>query len=315
MAVLLRRLILALLLAVLVYGAFVVATGYRALESALGDFDWRMLGLALVLSSSNYVLRFFKWEYYLRRLGVAKIPLLDSFLVFLSGFVLTVTPGKVGEVFKSAVLQKTHGVDMALTAPIVIGERLTDVIAIVALVLVGSIGFAGGLGWAALGAGAVTLGLVLILWDRPFLALTRRLELRGTRSALLQKIHVARRSLIQVAQPNALGVPTLLSLVGWAGEGLGLYLLLRGFGVRPSGYVAVFFYATSTLAGALVPVPGGLGVAETVLAEGLAEFGGIASPVATAAMLLCRFATLWWAVIVGFVALSVLRLRFPKLAE
>jgi hypothetical protein len=30
-------------------------------------------------------------------------------------------------------------------------------------------------------------------------------------------------------------------------------------------------------------------------------------------MILVRFATLWWAVLVGFAALAVLRARFPKL--
>ena len=32
---------------------------------------------------------------------------------------------------------------------------------------------------------------------------------------------------------------------------------------------------------------------------------------ATAAMMLIRFATLWWAVLVGFGALGLLRLRYP----
>jgi hypothetical protein len=30
-------------------------------------------------------------------------------------------------------------------------------------------------------------------------------------------------------------------------------------------------------------------------------------------MILVRFATLWWAVLVGFAALAILRVRFPKL--
>jgi hypothetical protein len=32
-------------------------------------------------------------------------------------------------------------------------------------------------------------------------------------------------------------------------------------------------------------------------------------------MILVRFATLWFAVLVGFVALALLRLRFPSLAR
>lgn len=302
-----------MLLAILVYGAFVIWTGVKTLGQALADFHWGALAAALLLSSFNYCLRFLKWEYYLRLLGVPKLRTSDSFLVFLSGFVLTVTPGKVGEVFKSAVLQKTHGIDLALTAPIVVGERLTDVIAIVILVIVGSIGFAGGLLWAGLGAGAVILLLVLILWDAPVAAVLRRIERGGGKlTTYLPKIHTARTSLVAVARLRTLPLPTGLSLIGWAAEGLGLWGLLQGFGQDTKASVAMFFYATSTLAGALVPVPGGLGVAETILQGGLSELGGVPLAAATGAMLLSRFATLWWAVLVGFAALGLLRLRFPR---
>src|SRR5207248_2162695 len=83
------------------------------------------------------------WELYLRRLGV-RIPLRDSFGIFLSGFSLTVTPGKIGEVLKSYLLREVHGVPMARTAPIVIAERLTDLVALAALALVGVGALAGG---------------------------------------------------------------------------------------------------------------------------------------------------------------------------
>jgi uncharacterized membrane protein YbhN (UPF0104 family) len=65
------------------------------------------------------------------------------------------------------------------------------------------------------------------------------------------------------------------------------------------------------LAGALVPLPGGLGVVEGLLREQLVQLDHIPEGAATAAMMLIRFATLWWAVLVGFVALGILRVRYP----
>src|SRR5262245_21563385 len=123
--------------------------------TSLARFEWLAFAAALGLSCVNYWLRFQKWQYYLRRLGISGIPALDSLLVFLSGFVLTVTPGKLGEVFKSVVLAKTHGVPVARTAPIVIADRLIDVIGIVLLILLGGASFPGGLPWALAGVGAV----------------------------------------------------------------------------------------------------------------------------------------------------------------
>jgi uncharacterized membrane protein YbhN (UPF0104 family) len=75
----------------------------------------------------------------------------------------------------------------------------------------------------------------------------------------------------------------------------------------------VFFYATSTLVGAIVPVPGGLGVTESALQGQMHEVGHVSQATSTAAMMLVRFATLWFAVLVGFVALTALKRRYKGL--
>jgi uncharacterized membrane protein YbhN (UPF0104 family) len=309
----LRRILGAMLLGVLVYGAFVLYTGLHKIQESLSRFHWASFALALGLASSNYFIRFAKWQYYLSRLGVRGVAWLDSLLVFLSGFVLTITPGKVGEVFKSAVLARTHDVPAERTAPIVVAERLTDAIGVIALIVVGSGAFAGGLTWAIAGMAAVAFGVAFIVWERPGLAVVGWLELQsGALGRIGPKLRVALASLRVVAGPAALIWPTLLSVAAWACEGVALFILLRGFDAQVSLGVAVFFYSTATLAGALIPVPGGLGVAETMIQEQLVELGHVPAGDATAAMILVRFATLWWAVLVGFMALGVLRLRFPE---
>jgi uncharacterized membrane protein YbhN (UPF0104 family) len=308
-----RRLLVAVLLGVAVYGFFVLYTGVRDLGSSLGRFRWSAFALALALASSNYLVRFAKWQYYLRRLDVRGIRTFDSLLVFLSGFVLTITPGKVGEVFKSAVLAKTHDVPAERTAPIVVAERLTDAIGVIVLIVIGSGAFAGGLGWALAGTVACAVGLLFIIWDRPLRAAIGWAERRrGPLGKFAPRLRVALGSLRVVAGPAALLWPTALSVVAWAAEGVALFVLLRGFSAPVPLGVAVFFYSTATLAGALIPVPGGLGVAEGMIQEQLVRLGGVAPGDATGAMILIRFATLWWAVAVGFAALALLRWRYPE---
>lgn len=310
---LLRRVLLVTLLGVLLYGLFVVYTGLNQISASLRHFNGLAMLAALGLACFNYLLRFAKWQYYLARLGITGIALLDSLLVYLTGFVLTITPGKVGEVFKSAVLAKTHGVPVERTAPIVVADRLTDALGVVILITLGSAAFPGGRFWAAAGTLAVGAGLVFILWERPGRVLCATLEQRGGRLAgLVPKLRAALASLRVVAGPSALFIPTLLSVVAWGAEGLALYVLLLGFGQPVPLPLAVFFYATATLAGALVPVPGGLGLVEGMLRESLLHLGRVEEGSATAAMILVRLATLWWAVVVGFIALFLLRLRFPS---
>lgn len=318
------RLLLAVLLGVVVYGALVMVRGYDKIASELAHYAaWTFL-FACGLSFVNYLIRYLKWEYYLAVLGLAKdargervVSRSDSLLIFLSGFVLTVTPGKVGEVFKSLVLFETRGVPMARTAPIVVAERLTDLVGIIALITAGGTAFEGGWLWAGAGAAAVSLLLAFVsipALSRLALAPWPRLPgaLGRVAARVVPKVERALVDLRSLTRARHLVVPSLLSIAGWALEGVGAFVILRGFGSDVALLRAAFFYATATLAGALIPVPGGLGVTEKVFEEGLV-LGGVPGAIATPSMLLCRIATLWFAVLVGFVALFVLRLRYPRL--
>jgi uncharacterized membrane protein YbhN (UPF0104 family) len=215
-------------------------------------------------------------------------------------------------VFKSWVLFRTHGVSFERSAPIVVAERLTDVIGVVVLIVVGSLGFPGGLRWAALGAIAVAVVLGVVASRRASHGIIRVVErLPGPLAGIGPKLHAAYDSLTTLVKPANLVVPTLLSVAAWTLECAALWVILRGLGQSTGFGLAMFFYATSTLAGALVPVPGGLGVTETTLREQMHGLGHVPPAASTAAMILVRFATLWFAVLVGFGALSLLRRRYP----
>ena len=90
----LRRVLIAMLIGVVIYGGFVVFTGFQRIQATLREFHWTCFAGAIGLACFNYWLRTLKWEYYLHKLEIRGVPKLESALVFLSGFVLTVTPGK-----------------------------------------------------------------------------------------------------------------------------------------------------------------------------------------------------------------------------
>lgn len=310
-----RRVLVAMLLGVCVYGAFVVYRGASEIGRSFEHFELSAFFVACVLAFGNYVLRYFKWEFYLARLEIRGVKKMDSFLTFLSGFVLTVTPGKVGEVFKSLILFETYRVPMTKTAPIVVAERATDVVGIVVLIMASaSLGFSGGLLWAGVGAGLV-LVLLLVVGHRGLsrwlIGLVARLP--GRVGRLAPKLEVAYESLATMLRPSNLLFPSALSAAAWMLECLSLWVILAGFGESTSVALSTFFYATSTLVGAIVPVPGGLGVTESALMGQMTTMGNVEGSTATAAMILVRFATLWFAVLVGFIALSLMKRRFPGL--
>ena len=51
------------------------------------------------------------------------------------------TPGKVGEAVKAVLLRASHGIPVARTAPIVVAERVTDLIGLLLLAMVGVFSF------------------------------------------------------------------------------------------------------------------------------------------------------------------------------
>jgi uncharacterized protein (TIRG00374 family) len=315
-----RRMIAVMLFAVAVYGGLVLYRGVGKIAESLQHYAWWTFGAACGLAFFNYCLRFLKWEYYLAVLGIRGIPKGESFLTFLSGFVLTITPGKVGEVFKSIILFQLRQVPIQRTAPIVVAERVTDLIGVIVLITVGSFSFKGGLVWASVGA-AVVLTLLVFLSSprllRGFLDLLPRLPgpLGRKAAQVVPKVEEALDKLRELTTPRRLVWPTLLSIAAWTSEGVALWVILNGFGGHvPALPFTAFVYATATLAGALIPVPGGLGVTDGLIQEQLSRLGGVPDGTDTAAMMLVRFATLWFAVAVGFVALAILRATRPWLS-
>ncbi len=136
MGKLITRVVLGIAAGVAVYVGFTIWANAGRVAEALARFRWSAAAAACALALGNYAVRFVRWQYYLRVLGLS-VPAADSAMVFLAGFALTVTPGKLGEAVKAFLLRESHRIPMARTAPIVIAERMTDLVALLLLAMVG----------------------------------------------------------------------------------------------------------------------------------------------------------------------------------
>jgi uncharacterized protein (TIRG00374 family) len=252
-----RALVPSVVLGAGAYVGIAMYAGARDVGAELASFDWRMAAAALGLAALNYALRFAKWELYLRRLGV-RIPVGDSPKIFLSGFSLTVTPGKIGEVLKSYLLRETHGVPMARTAPTVVAERITDLIACVALAL-GGVGVLGGgqrLLWVA--GAMVVIFLIVASWRPLVHALIDASSKLPVVGKLAPKVREFYDAMAELVKPAPLVLATLLSIAAWSAECVAFWIVLRGFpGAEASLRLCTFIYAAMTIAGALSFLPGG----------------------------------------------------------
>lgn len=288
----------------------------RELAGKLTRYDFRWFVLGTVCATLNYVLRFLRWQVYLGRIG-ASVPWIASARIFVAGFAMSISPGKLGEVLKSALLAEAHDVPVERSAPIVLAERLTDLVALVVLVAVGSLAVPDAGAIAIMSAGVVG-GIYLVLAFPPLgrfvISLVERTRVGARIGPRLRDAHDA---LVTLLSPLPLLGASLLATAAWFLECVSLYLIVRGFeGVELSLGASTFAYSAPTILGALAMLPGGLLVTEASMTGALRTLGGAAmtETVAAGATLLVRLATLWWAVVLGLGALAWQRRTVAHLA-
>jgi glycosyltransferase 2 family protein len=284
----------------------------HAIADRLAGFEWWAFAAALALALANYAGRFARWTLYLRAAAI-HVPAGRSALVFVSGFALSITPGKIGELIKSYLLRETDGVPVTASAPIVVAERLTDLLALVLLSLAGVAAY--GISPHAVlgGAVVVSVGIGILAWPRlghasiKIVCAPRRLRPLGTR---LREFYDHLGALIR---PSRLAWSSGLAVLAWLAECAGFALIVSAFpGAQVSLGLATLIYASTTIAGALSILPGGLVVTEATMTLFLVRSAhGIDEAGAAAATILTRLATLWFAVGLGVIALAVLRRHRP----
>lgn len=318
MSGLLRRTLYAVVAGALLYAAAMLYFDASAIAAQLADYPWWRFIAALALSSLNYLLRFAKWELALGWLAVrAQAPGLTrtrSLVIYLAGLSMSISPGKLGEVLRSALLKASDGVAFSRTAPIVVADRLTDLVALVVISLVGVSQLASVLPIVLATAVLVVTGVVVLgspSISRPLLRRAARLPVVGRFAA---RAELLVDSAAVVLRLGPLAILSGISIVGWGLECVGFWLVLNGFtGVDASPSTAAFLWCTSTLVGALSFLPGGLFAAEGSLALATVRWvAGATTQIALAATMLGRAATLWYGELVGGVALAVF-LRDPAL--
>lgn len=313
---LVRRVVWASVAGAVVLAGLALAGDARRFTADLERFDWSYFAAALALVTGNYALRFLRWELYLRRLGV-RVPFRENVVIFLAGFAMSVTPAKLGEVLKSILLWELRDVPVERTAPIVVAERLTDLLALVLIAAVGAVAFPFGAAVAAAGAGFVLFGCVAAVHAPLGLSLVRLAARLPVLNRFSTKLEAAYGALQNVSSGRTFVGASALALAGWSLEAGAAWCILQGFpGTSVSFAVASFAYATSQIAGALAFMPGGLGVAEAGMMGVLSKLGGstMTGSIAAASTALVRLATLWWAVLLGFIALPVARMLIRRRA-
>lgn len=301
-----RRAIIAVAaVAMVAYVGAGFAVDAARVREAIEGLGWLGCSLVLSLSVLNYLVRFQRWQMFLARLG-HRLPGMQHLLCYLSGFAFTVSPAKAGEAVRSIYLYE-HGVSYSESVAALFVERLQDLLAMALLASLVA------LNWPAyrpLIAGALLLVLALVIASslQSLPTLLQRLGTHFSRpriTAAVAALVSLLRSSRTLLHPRLLLLGTVVGALSWGGEGFGYYLICQGLGVHVNLLVAIGIYALAVLAGsAAFFLPAGLGGTEVVMTSLLVSVGAPLR-VAIIATLLCRVATLWFAVVIGIGAAIV----------
>jgi uncharacterized protein (TIRG00374 family) len=305
--------------------------GSAGVADELARFPWALLILCALTQVSAGCFRFAAWTYYLGVIGARdRIRLKDSLIIFVSGFVMVVSPGKAAELLKAVFLKVRTGIPVTRSAPIIIAERVIDGLAVM-VIMVLTLLFAGSrldLGdfndetRAVIYTSSVLLAAGLIgVQIRPLayfglrilgaLPLIRRLQ------QPLTEFYESSREIFLLRHVIPM---TLVGLGVYMSTSVGFYIVLAGFGLdlTPTLFLqATFIMGVVSAIGALSFVPNGAGISEistavlltAIVAPGMPE---LTPAVAATAALIQGFFHKWFRVVVGLIVAVIYRERlFP----
>lgn len=301
-----RKIIYSLIFALLLYIVMALWSDWRELTAAVADFPWKLMPLVMGLTLISYTGRMLRWHWYLQVIDV-DISRKDSARIFGIGMMMVMTPGKAGEFLKSYMVKNVSGAPMSRTAPIILAERILDAMAMVMLAAVGLFAFPN---TSARMVGVIVFAVfaifIVVIQTRPLaLWFLDRAEHIPVIKNFAEHLHTLYESSYIIFRPRNVSISILIGLFCWSAVGAAYYVTLTGFGVTPGWQslgIAIFIFNISTVIGAVIALPGGLGGVEGSMVAWSTRLFGLSTATATAAALLTRFSTLWMGVGIGVVS-------------
>ena len=299
-----NRIFIVIICIIALYFIFLVISDLGEVYHQLNEMDISYLPIILLLIPLSWLALFTRWNLLLKNSNI-HVPVKDNLKIYLSGFALSITPGKVGELIKSQLLKIKFGIPREKTAPIVLVEQLYNIIGIIGVSILGIWYFELGAHIILIAALLLVILLILIsskrLFDK-FLTLLSRIKfLSQYTSAFSNSYDVLRKS----TRGWIVVYASAISITFWLIESVIAYFVLASFGINYIEFLSVIMtYTSSIILGVFSFLPLGIGVVEASLA-GFFALQGIDISIALTLVIFIRIFTRWIAVSVGFISLKL----------
>ena len=298
-----NRLILILVAVVGIYAIFLFTSDYNIISEKISNFKINYLPLILFFVSASWIPLIIKWHFLLKNSEV-DVPLTKSIAVFFSGVAFEITPGQIGALIKSQILKTSYNIPRTKTVPIVIVEKVYDLIGAILASVIGIIILGMEIYLIAI-AISVLAFIFFFMYHKPASELFfNRITKLKFFSKHIENISGFYEIVQKSTNVRAATICILLALAYWFMVSAAAYYTLISFDVNILDYLKVLaIYSTSTLLGAISFIPAGIGITEGSIA-GLFTLNGIDVSTALILAVMIRIFTLWYSVSVGFIALK-----------
>ena len=302
----LKKIISIVIITIIIYAVFLFISDLDKISDKIFNFKLEFLPLIIGLVIFSWIISYFRWNILLKNQNI-HIPHSLNFQIFLVGGALGITPGKIGELFKSQILKEKFNIPRTKTAPLFIVEKFLDLVSAMIVTIIG-IWFIPEIGYLAIVGLMISVLLFKILTSKKFFNQTLN---------FLNKIKFLKKYLEPLSSSHEILSKTLyskkmfflltLSFFYWIIIGCAAFFVIEGFGFSIGSILNIIStYSSSLIIGALSFIPGGIGIAEGSLI-GLLTFQGIDVSEAIVIVVLIRIFTLWFSTITGFIALKTSR--------
>ena len=289
-------------------GGFAVSLAVFIILALIGGIDKvidiilssRLYIYALAFASVflGYMLRFIKWNYFLKVLGL-KVPFKKNISIYMSLYSMNITPGKIGRVIAAYTLNRVTKIGFANIVPIVTMDIFTDFMGFAVVALLAALYFHKFVTYVALIDIALLLPFVFILNDW----LYNKLKKAFGKSRFIKTFTLYGEEYYQsqskLNSPKVYAVSMLVTVPAAILNSMTLFFALLAIGVTPAFSGSVFVYSSSLVFGMISAVPGNIGVEDAALAALASSMFHLSASISSAVTIMTRLAELWFGVILG----------------
>jgi len=217
---------------------------------------------------------------------------------------MSISPGKFGELIKALLVKSKYPISNAFTVAVVLTERIIEFLALLIMVIIGI----NILEFDCLYLIITLISLVLLglfLRNKRFTTVLKKIFFKlPFVNKNTDAIEDFNSSLTQLFVSDIFIKGLFISLIAWFFEFIAFYKILSILSLNVEILYSSFLYSLSIIAGALSMLPGGIGSTEVSLTFLLTQ-DGISSSSAIASTILIRVVTLWFSVVIGFIAFLI----------